>query len=829
MIRFKKTAMALAISSTLLLAACGGGGGSSNKDDGGQTETVGTLSGSAIKGLLKGATVTAYELDAQGHRLGVVGQTTTGNDGRYNLQLDSSYQGGTLEILVAAAAGTTMLCDVVDGCGDTAFGQEMPVPAGLELSSLSEGPKAGETLEGAVTPWTHMAAARAKKLIEAGDSPSAAATKAAAEVSSILGFDIAKTQAADLSVVDSNASADVIKYAAATAALSAILLEDPAKAQEKLAQLAVSFDDGKFDDNDDVKIGQIKIHLQKVVNSSHFIAKGNPKAAGDLSNVVVKLPDAGEYVPPAVDEDLLDGSDVEKFKAFTNQVRAWVGTLQETDFKSPLAAVEVDTDTLEAVLGDDTVGVAQLLGETLGQTLEYLNADLAAVQNALDQQSSLNVPIRSRSGETLGTLAVAFSSANGVTLTLNGTINGKSGQESLSIKDLALDTNIPASAFADGVFASFTASQVSLKLSGSLSTSKVDLTLDQVALQLETSKPVEYSGDLTEETLREAVSAASLKGEVSILNKVAAESFKGALGLELVRLALPNAQELASVKALEVSGSFGQGATSFEASARLNISNAAQFDTFGFLDHDDSRYVEVRVPVADILPARVKPTDTGITSSWYVISGDDGFAEAWRWDSGSGFYGEESRIRLTAEEINGIQGVLGEAVTAKYPDLKLTAVDYFWSYGFAKEDAEATFNVDLDLERFERDDYFLQGSLTLSAGLKLPELPQARITATLNRTRLDGGNLNATLEWDGGSYNLSFQADDLAADVVPATLELSNALGYRLVLETADLDADKVQLTGAAYVGSTKVGNVETTADGVYLIRYTDGSFESLY
>lgn len=54
---------------------------------------------------------------------------------------------------------------------------------------------------------------------------------------------------------------------------------------------------------------------------------------------------------------------------------------------------------------------------------------------------------------------------------------------------------------------------------------------------------------------------------------------------------------------------------------------------------------------------------------------------------------------------------------------------------------------------------------------------------------------------------------------------LSNADGVELVLDVQAED----DISGVARVGGKQVGMVSTTSDGLTLIRYNDGTFESLF
>ncbi|RMF15421.1 MAG: hypothetical protein D6758_09760, partial [Gammaproteobacteria bacterium] len=108
---------------------------------------------------------------------------TTDSRGQFTADLGS--YSGQYEIVVAAVTGQTrMSCDRPDGCGSAAFGEDLSLSAAFELNAMVQaGTNAGSV---AVTPWTAMAAARARQLVQDGESLSEAVEAARSETSAIL-------------------------------------------------------------------------------------------------------------------------------------------------------------------------------------------------------------------------------------------------------------------------------------------------------------------------------------------------------------------------------------------------------------------------------------------------------------------------------------------------------------------------------------------------------------------------------------------------------------------------------------------------------------------
>lgn len=149
------------------LISCGGSDNDSKFiDDDTPSEPAVSIavSGQASKGIIKQGLVSIYKVDdtgALGEKLTTVpSEVLTGDDGKYTADLEGDYQ-GAIKIMITPTANTLMVCDVVDGCGDVAFGDDLTLDANFELSAVAkavkgEGEKTQVTTN--VTPLTNIAA-----------------------------------------------------------------------------------------------------------------------------------------------------------------------------------------------------------------------------------------------------------------------------------------------------------------------------------------------------------------------------------------------------------------------------------------------------------------------------------------------------------------------------------------------------------------------------------------------------------------------------------------------------------------------------------------------
>lgn len=199
-----------------LLTGCGGGSGGSGGSSGGDgstgTTTTGTLSGTAIKGPVSGATVQAFAVD-NGGRGSQLGSATTDASGNFTMTI-RPYVG---PVMLQVRGGSYM---------DEATGLRMNMLTGDELTCVvpSVSVTAGSMMPGIqVTPLTSMAQAWAQGM--AGGMNAANAAMANARVGAAYvapGADIVLTHPIDPTMPGSanGASVEAKNYGMMLAAMS---------------------------------------------------------------------------------------------------------------------------------------------------------------------------------------------------------------------------------------------------------------------------------------------------------------------------------------------------------------------------------------------------------------------------------------------------------------------------------------------------------------------------------------------------------------------------------------------------------------------------------
>ena len=138
----------LAIGSSLLLFGCGGGSGGG---DGATSSVDDTITGTAVKGPVSGATVTAYSI-SNGMMGAQIGTGTTDAQGNYTVST-GAYSG---PVMLRMTGGTYT---------DEATGVSMTMQAGDMMTSVMPQAIAGAVMSGVqITPVTSMAQMRAQSM-----------------------------------------------------------------------------------------------------------------------------------------------------------------------------------------------------------------------------------------------------------------------------------------------------------------------------------------------------------------------------------------------------------------------------------------------------------------------------------------------------------------------------------------------------------------------------------------------------------------------------------------------------------------------------------------
>jgi hypothetical protein len=241
--------MALVAVASLGLAACGGGskGGAAPPaapPPAFNTDPSGTVSGSGTKGIIQNGVVEMSQFDASGE-LVLIGTGTTDVEGNYSVAYEN-YTGGPVQVCIKAATSgtpTTVVCDATDGegCGvsptddrgagkgdadESGFyelGETLPAPTGFELCTCLPGPPLAG-VRAPITPFTQLVVARAAQRAAdtaLSESLAVALDRAASEINQLLGgLDVLRQEPINLAdpAAVAAASPNQLVYAALSAA-----------------------------------------------------------------------------------------------------------------------------------------------------------------------------------------------------------------------------------------------------------------------------------------------------------------------------------------------------------------------------------------------------------------------------------------------------------------------------------------------------------------------------------------------------------------------------------------------------------------------------------
>lgn len=297
--KFSKSVLASAVvlCAPLFLGACGGGSsvGSTTSTSPTDESTSTMLSGTATKGPIDAATITAFALNADGSRGEYLGETTTDVDGRYSLEIDHDGP-----VAVVATGGSYV---------DEASGLPVTLAAGVELETLLASAREGGNV--AVTALTTVAAARAKATADFGLET--AINSASLEVAEAFGLgevDIVATIPADLSSQQSaQASVDARNYGLVQAGLTQIAEDAQMSADSVLTmvrQMAEDFTDGVLDGQDhagaaiasalDITPEQAHVGLQAAMSA--FLQSSENRSEMAMPDITIPAAGGAAIDPP---------------------------------------------------------------------------------------------------------------------------------------------------------------------------------------------------------------------------------------------------------------------------------------------------------------------------------------------------------------------------------------------------------------------------------------------------------------------------------------------------------------------------------------------------
>ncbi len=806
---FKQSALLLAISSSLLLGGCSSGGSSSGTEP--TSVTTRTVAGEAVKGVMKYATVTAYELDSQGNRLWSVGSTETDDKGEYSLSLTDSYQNGPIEVVISVNARTRMTCDS-QACGSQ--GVDVELPANFSLSAISDIASGEETISTPVTAWSTMAASRTKTLADQGKPLSAAAQQARAEVNQVAGFDVANTRAK--AVTDLEGANPREAQAAVMNAVVAELIFSGGDISDNLANFAKALDDGTVgDSNDSFNIPQLADATRRVMDSTPELDSDTKDA---LNTQAAQYDSADAGFEPTYDEDLAVGSDstqaekIAAFKKFVSQARTWVASVEELDSDQLGAAIQVDVDTIQAALGEGPLNSLQMSMEIIAQSLGLVVLDPADIQTALENGESRELAIVDGEVE-VGTATLSFGNDHGLVVNLTGAVTGQSATNYLPFT-LSLDTNLPISALdlSTGTVSNLLSANT-MTLHGHVEngTGSKLLQLNGLEARLNLTQAVANAEGVSSEQLNSRFSNASLAGSVT-LSAESGEHFTGDIEARLTRLTenrIPLNDVPISFERLRVAGEFQSADGSrFRSSATLNINNAASFDTFAWAEYNDrSIPVNLMVEGATLEPLLALVPEEAVLPHAYIGSWahEDGIRDAW-FDAG-GYQGDSSTRHhfgeLSGANVSAVANAVRDAILAQLPET-LT----FTGYNEIIED-EDTFELTtveaLDSGSLAAYVWTDPGKVYLDVYPDSPLLPEGFSSARVASGLAEGDDISLHSDNDGELLFLRFWSPAFITDSQTAVTSVLSELGL------ADAQVDYAHATEFAPWNEGAFGSVEYT------------------
>ena len=233
---FKKTALAVLMGS--MLTGCidfsGSDSSSDDNDQPPQEDQRVSITGFAVKGILAGAIVEAFDITGTTK----LAETVTDADGKYTLPLID--HDGPILVKLKTQASTQATCDSAVGCDD---GSGTPVPFGstynfndaeFDLSAVLPSATEAAEQELMVTPVTHMAAARVQAAVADGGGVITPAeveglNRATATLLGLDGIDINKVAPVDITdaAATNEGSAAAQLYGTLVASIQTLAEKDP--------------------------------------------------------------------------------------------------------------------------------------------------------------------------------------------------------------------------------------------------------------------------------------------------------------------------------------------------------------------------------------------------------------------------------------------------------------------------------------------------------------------------------------------------------------------------------------------------------------------------
>ncbi len=829
---FKKILLALSI--TAFLSACGGGGSDDPVvvDD----SIDATISGKAAKGIIIGGLVVAAELNLDKTVKNTnVGSATTDSVGKYSLALNSSYTGGPIKITITAGDATTMVCDATSGCGSAVASDPLDInssgtidfgekykPGSLSMSALLADAEDGETIAVQITPFTHMAAARA----QASATINAASIRAAnSEVSNLLGgIDILRTEPIDITALTGNEDPVAVIYAALGAAI-AELADDDGTGAPDIQQILTSLEN-EFSD------GIIPVTLLANINTqlvNVFTQVGAVDTSGVLTALQKVVADAEidniENIDPTP-SDYAGDTDVEKAKAFLTDLRTWGVTISgeiENPSQTFQNQVDLSNQAADMVLVDDVAGEAVGMGieaiidfssgvitttDLTGYTGQYGSFTSGTISKVTDSNGDVYTISNANalfSGATATLDMVMIAPEEGVhtagtTLTLGIKSITAEGSDNLMVSDGGIATVILNTDY-DIDYNAVDAPAPSIdevKLDFNVSLTQKMTVINNEAVPA--NDPVKFTGNLKTTLYPYADSNGEILDVVpgSFMMSGTVSNTTGDSYDMNVSASIPAAATLEPIN------------TVYDLDSTYASNNGSDLiywvisENEFFYQNPDENYTvtfnpleeSVHVVIESSFLGSIDVTYPGPYTSWLDFSIQQGE-----------FYPNDYTYYLWVDGQGG--HVRDQSIWN--PDYSVSgAIDFF---------------LDEPEVEFFNSTQPLIGTIGLQFTAQFAGLPAASVSITGNATAFEQGNADATISF--GTRMLKFTAANDTAAGEEASLEITNQDGVKLLLTGTNLNDLHLDNDGAdVTINGNVIATVIGLDNGGTKVTYIDGTFE---
>jgi hypothetical protein len=827
---FKKLALAIAISTAL--TACGGG---SSSTDSSPSPSSYSVSGTAAKGIIQGGIVTADEY--VGSDWENVGNTKTDTNGKYSLTL-SGYTGGPLRITITADSSTTMKCDDTAGCGDTAsFGGSVALSDTFSMAAILPSAASNSLSDVPVTPYTNMASHLAEKALSTATDKTAAVNTALSTITNLVGFNVATTHVVDITATDfSAANADEQRSAAMSAALMNFTNESTS-VNDVLTNLAKALDDGVLGEDDTIKFSDLRKAWTDTVSDPTIQPLLSNDAKNEITNQVSSLEenlsDDGTYKPVASTN--YGDTDVAKAKTLITDTRSFIYNIIDTDFDTPLNAIDANAAAAADVFDKDSAAMASLLGTAVKDMVSKLAEDQVTAGGTF--------PVDIYSGTSkLGTLTLTTSStSSGMNAKLSGKLTGtETGSRTVAVNDLTISSNLTLAEIQN---TKTTATSYNLNISGGLTDGSTSLAVSNgQAVATLNSVLANASGEI----LTSALTAIELKN-LDLILKANGATFAGNAAFRLVK---PDATKISkalydsfplTLKSVALSGDFTTSdSQDIKASVGLDLANSETFDLQAFLNNENTVWIHRTLDDTTTANLIAAASNNGITSgqNWSLNYG------YYTYDSGTCYLAPNTNICTpeSQSEYTRYANVYDPAQTFKdiiateYTANTNATIDNIWvnvseyqrmdANSMMHEEAHHALDGAINLGSYDESaSNFLKVKATAAFELNnVTGLPHAKVSAVVDRNAFKGGSANLLVNWDAKQYTFKLYNVDLGTQ--SGALTVTDPTGTSLILK--DVSVADASATGALYVGAKKVADVKTLDNGGIKVSYIDGTFETL-